>query len=239
MAFSTLRQAARALRYVGFQRFCPCCGSHIRGFLPYPVGKVGRVPRANAQCPICGALERHRLIVEYLRERTNFWTASRLRMLHVAPERILASLFRSARHVRYVSMDLRGRRPLVNANLERLPFQDGSFDVIYCSHVLEHVTSDRIAMRELRRVLAPGGWAILQVPIIRETTYEDASITTEAGRLEAFGQHDHVRAYGRDYPDRLAEAGFRVTADEYARTIPERRRKRLGLRDADTVFVCR
>ena len=84
-------------------------------------------------------------------------------------------------------MDLRGRRPLVNANLEQLPFRDGSFDVIYCSHVLEHVASDRAAMRELRRVLAPGGWAILQVPIIRETTYEDASITSETGRLAAFG----------------------------------------------------
>ena len=127
----------------------------------------------------------------------------------------------------------------MNANLEQLPFRDGSFDVIYCSHVLEHVASDRAAMRELRRVLAPGGWAILQVPIIRETTYEDASITSEAGRLAAFGQHDHVRAYGRDYPQRLAEAGFQAEADDYVRTIPERRRTRLGLRDTDPVFVCR
>jgi SAM-dependent methyltransferase len=212
----------------------------VKRFLPYPLGKPGRTPRLNARCPVCGALERHRLIVQYLRDRTNLWTAPNMRLLHVAPESHLTRMFRAAAHVQYVSIDLsKARRPRLRANLEQLAFRDASFDAIYCSHVLEHVPDDRQAMRELHRVLKPGGWAILQVPIIRETTYEDPTITSDVARLAAYGQHDHVRAYGRDYANRLAEAGFTVNIDAYVRSLPESERRRCGFMQSEDIYSCR
>jgi SAM-dependent methyltransferase len=238
-----IRSAQRGLRriqQVGGERFCACCQSQVRAFLPYPLNKPGRTPRQNARCPVCGALERHRLIVHYLRARTNLWTAPRLRLLHVAPESHLTRMFRAATHVHYVSMDLsKARRPRLRANLEQLAFRDASFDAIYCSHVLEHVPDDRRAMRELRRVLKPEGWAILQVPIIRDVTFEDPAITSEPERLAAYGQHDHVRAYGFDYRDRLNDAGFAVTVDPYVRTLPEPELARLGFMATEDVYLCR
>jgi ubiquinone/menaquinone biosynthesis C-methylase UbiE len=87
---------------------------------------------------------------------------------------------------------------------------DDSFDIVYCSHVLEHVDDDRRAMRELCRVLRPDGWAILMVPITTDRTVEDPSISDPQERLRLFGQKDHVRRYGPDFVDRLREAGFAV-----------------------------
>lgn len=88
---------------------------------------------------------------------------------------------------------------------------DDSFDVVYCSHVLEHVPDDRKAMREFYRVLKPSGWAIFMIPITVDKTVEDPTITDPQERLRLFGQDDHVRRYGPDFVDRLQEAGFSVT----------------------------
>ena len=87
-----------------------------------------------------------------------------------------------------------------------------SSDAIICNHVLEHIPDDRKAMKELRRVLKPGGWGILQVPIsyVLAATHEDPSIVTTEAREQAFGQYDHVRIYAKDYVDRLVGAGFKV-----------------------------
>ena len=100
---------------------------------------------------------------------------------------------------------------MLRLDLTRIPFPDASFDVVLCSHVLEHVPADRQAMRELRRVLAPDGWALLLVPMGKGPTREDPSIVEPAARERAFGQWDHVRMYGPDFADRLREVGFAVT----------------------------
>jgi SAM-dependent methyltransferase len=177
--------------------------------------------------------------VRYLAERSNLWDNSPKDLLHVAPEPQMAILFKRAAHLRYVSVDLMTSRAMVKSDLTRLSFTDASFDFVFCSHVLEHVPDDRAAMRELYRVMRPRGWAILQVPIKGDRTYEDFSITTPEGRLAAFGQHDHVRMYGRDYRDRLMEAGFDVTVDSIARQLPERTARRLGLQRDEEIYVCR
>src|SRR5690606_25242155 len=96
-------------------------------------------------------------------------------------------------------------------DITNIKYKDNSFDIIMCNHVLEHVDDDSKAVREMYRVLKPGGWAIFLVPIAdMPTTYENKKIKTDAGRLKHFGQVDHVRKYGRDYVDRLKSAGWNV-----------------------------
>jgi SAM-dependent methyltransferase len=121
-----------------------------------------------------------------------------------------------------------------------IPLDDGSFDMIVCSHVLEHVPDDRKAMRELFRVLRPGGWAVLQSPLdpARPHTYEDWSITAPQERQRAFGQHDHVRIYGRDYGDRLEEAGFRVERVNHLARLGPAAAVRYGLPAQEDIYVC-
>ena len=100
---------------------------------------------------------------------------------------------------------------MVAVDITDIPYPDSSFDVIYCSHVLEHVPEDRKAMRQMHRLLRPGGWALIIVPIRGECTFEDTTVTSPEERKRLFGQCDHVRRYGPDVADRLREAGFRVT----------------------------
>ncbi|MEI6500974.1 MAG: methyltransferase domain-containing protein, partial [Armatimonadota bacterium] len=133
---------------------------------------------------------------------------------------------------------------MVIMDIMDIKFPDDSFDIIYCSHVLEHVARDDVALAELYRVLKPGGWAILQVPLegylgmpVIEVTIEDPAVTDPQQRTELFGQDDHVRRYGRDYQDRLAAAGFAVNVDAFARHLTPQARLRLGVMEED-LYCC-
>ena len=213
---------------------CPCCGGHFDEFLPY-----GIRPRPNAKCPRCGSKARHRLLWLYVRHRTNLLT-ERLTVLHLAPERSLRKTLATLPNLTYVGVDLRPGRAMVRTDVTRLSFRDRSFDAILCSHVLEHVPDDRRAMRELFRVLKPGGWAILQTPTDpqRKTTLEDPSIVRPEDRERVFGHSDHVRIYGRDYKDRLEGAGFVVRLDRYARELEPELVRTYGLKRDAVVWLC-
>jgi ubiquinone/menaquinone biosynthesis C-methylase UbiE len=113
-----------------------------------------------------------------------------------------------------------------------IQYPSQSFDVIYCSHVLEHIQDDRQAMRELHRVLKEDGWAVLLVPITAEKTYENPSIATPAERLRAFGQEDHCRRYGPDLVNRLREAGFTVEVTKVEELLSKADAIRMGLTHA-------
>jgi SAM-dependent methyltransferase len=185
-------------------------------------------------------LERHRLIWLYLHNRTNLFS-DQLKLLHVAPEPVLQQYLQSQSNLDYVGTDIESPLANIKMDLTSIPHQDGSFDAIICSHVLEHIQDDRAAMRELVRILTPGGWAILQVPIEpeRATTFEDASITSPEERFRLFKQHDHVRIYGRDYKDRLEQAGFEVHVDGYVREMGQRRIRRYALNVDEDIYFCR
>jgi SAM-dependent methyltransferase len=226
---------ARRGIFRGHARCCPVCESELSRFLPF-----GRSGRADAYCPVCESLERHRLHWIYLRERTDLLDGSPRRWLHVAPEAVLAARLRALPGARYVSADLADPRAMLRLDVMRLPFAEAAFDAIVCSHVLEHVADDRAAMRELRRVLRPGGVALLPVPPIRaERTTEDPAERDPAERRRRFGHPDHVRRYGRDYPQRLADAGFRVEAVGAAELVGDGGVRRFGLANGDEVFACR
>jgi SAM-dependent methyltransferase len=212
---------------------CPFCGAQRAEFEPY-----GSPPRPNAVCSGCRTLERHRLLWLYLHEQTPVRTDP-TRLLHVSPEPSLESFLRSLRTVDYLSVDLSMPEADLQADLEQLPLDDAAFDLILCSHVLEHLDDDQRAMRELWRVLAPGGRALLLVPIdmARAATEDAPSIVDPSARERRFGQRDHVRRYGRDFVDRLRSAGFDVVADDYARRLPEPVARRFGLARSELVFV--
>jgi len=233
--FKLPRSIDRLSHRVGDQRCCPICEHTSGGFLPF-----GVLARPNAECPWCGSLERHRLLWMFLQHRTDLFDGRTRSMLHVAPEAVLEARFRERVGEGYLTADLFDPRAMVRMDITDIERPDDSFDVIYCSHVLEHVSDDRKAMREMRRVLKPDGWAILLVPITDETTFEDPSITDPQERLRVFGQEDHVRRYGRDYPDRLREAGFEVEEIEARDFLDADQIERMAITPAaGEIYLCR
>ena len=217
------------LFYRGRGVVCPLCGAKYRKFLPY--GYVQS--RANALCPKCLSLERHRLLWLYLTRETDLLTAFP-RTLHIAPEvcimRHLKSHFKS-RPGQYLTADLESPLADLHFDVQQIPLEDNSVDVVLCNHILEHVADDRKALRELHRILKPGGWGILLSPVDRdyEQTFEDDSIVDPDERTRIFGQYDHRRIYGQDYIDRLREAGFEAADIDYAASLPEAERLRYAL----------
>ena len=160
-----------SLRYSGTRYECPICNGKFRKFL----SGGNENQRQNSKCPRCRSLERHRLVWIYLKHKTNF-LKSKQKLLYVAPEYCFRKKFDSLKNIQYISVDLESPLAMKKMDVTNLKFDDSIFDSIICLHVLEHVQDDKKAMREFLRVLKPGGWAILQVPILGEKTYEDDTI---------------------------------------------------------------
>ncbi len=124
--------------------------------------------------------------------------------------------FEALDNLEYITGDIESPLAKVKMDIHDIPFEENTFDIIFCNHVLEHVESDLRAMEEMRRVLKPGGWAILQIPFfypLNDETTEDPTITDPRERERLFGQDDHVRLYGKDYADRIRSTGFQVIED--------------------------
>lgn len=224
------------LAYKGRGRECPVCGSRYRRFMPY--GYV--TSREDALCPHCLALERHRMIWLWLSECSDLFE-SRPHLLHIAPEvslmRHFKRLYRGTEN--YITADLESPLADMHFDIQHIPLEDCSVDVVICNHLLEHVEDDRRAMRELYRILRPGGWGIALVPEDRSlpTTFEDDSITDPKERTRIFGQYDHRRIYGRDYDMRLAEAGFRVERIGYREQLTETQQRLYAIGSDDLVII--
>jgi SAM-dependent methyltransferase len=229
--------------YAGNKVVCPICKSEFKHFAPF-----GLVKRGNARCLNCHSLERHRLLWKYISEKTNlFENHVKPRILHFAPEKIFYDIFSQHQNIEYIPCDLfpklfryKGKTKIEKVDITNIPFEEHSFDVILCNHVLEHIPDDRLAMTELYRVMKKGGWGIFQVPIDynREVTYEDFSIVTRKEREKAFGLDDHVRCYGKDYKDRLKSVGFNVTEDGYINSFSSDDQYKFGLMDSELIYFC-
>ena len=234
--FSHLALKVVAVFYRGDAVQCPVCESQFSKFVPY-----GRVARENALCPNCLALERHRLMWLYLKNKTAFFTPGQ-EVLHIAPEICFIKQFENIHGEQYITADLESPLAKVKMDVHEMPFDDNRFDVAFCNHVMEHVADDHLAMTEILRVLKPGGWAIIQIPIfhpVPDKTFEDDSITDPKERDRLFGQDDHVRLYGKDYPDRLRKAGFDVLEEDYVNDLPEVDQKKYALPKDEIIFLCR
>jgi SAM-dependent methyltransferase len=233
-----LERAARRridiVRHRGDTVACPICGGRFDRF-------KAAWNRTDALCWRCGSHERHRAQWLLLTQRRELLQVRSL--LHFAPEWCLRRRLdemRSERGLRYVTADLDPAGVDLQLDVTALALPDGAFEAVVCSQVLEHVPDDAAAMRELRRVTAPGGWCLVLVPldVTRATTYEDPSIATPEERVAAFWQHDHVRLYAPDIADRLGAAGFEVEIvrpEDLGRDAV----RRAGLLPSDWMFLCR
>jgi SAM-dependent methyltransferase len=223
--------------YKGNNVECPVCGRSFRKFLSYGSAVAHR---ENVLCPYDLTLERHRLMWLYLKNESNFFK-DQLEVLHIAPEQCFHETFKHQKNLRYLTGDLVSPIADMHFDLHEIPLEDNRFDVIFCNHVLEHVDDANQCMRELFRVMKPGGWGIFQVPqdLTRETTYEDPSIVTPEDREKHYWQKDHVRLFGLDYPDWLRKAGFQVeehvTSEKYSSQQVERYR----LMPQEILYVCK
>ena len=143
-------------------------------------------------------------------------------------------------NLHYLSADIASPGAMVRMDITDIRFPADSFDVIYASHVLEHVPDDQQAMRELHRVLRPGGWAVLQVPIVRDTTEEDPTVTDPTERERRFGQADHVRVYGRDgeYERRFRDGRIRREGRALLPRTRARDAQRYRLVKSEDIYLC-
>ena len=212
--------------YSGNKYIDPIDGRGYSKFLSYGYGKL----RKNALSPGTLSLERHRLLWLYLNNSTNLLN-SKLKVLHIAPEQIFYRKFKKNIYWDYTTFDLKSPLADVKGDITNMSFNNDTFDLIICNHVLEHIIDDNSAMSEIYRVLKKDGIGILQVPIDKslEKTYEDKTLVSKKQRAKHFGQYDHVRIYAMDYKDRLENNGFIVNLLDYTNEIQEDLLSKYGL----------
>ena len=237
----------------GGNRACAACGQRVWRFMPYRDGSRGVPPLMRAldgigsdvdhfECPRCGAHDRERHLLLYMRAAGLFERIYGARVLHFAPERRLWPKIAAATPAEYVRCDLHPATPdVAKVDIEAMPFADAAFDLVIANHVLEHVDDDARALAEIHRVLAPGGLAILQTPYsaMLHATWRDPGICTPEARLQAYGQEDHVRLFGRDIFDRIVAAGFESCVRGHADLLPDVDPSIAGVNVREPLFLFR
>jgi len=244
-----LKHQIRLMLHKGDKYICPFCKYSSKDLsisgIDIPVLKEKHVIGGGirfAGCYNCGSSDRERLIDIYLQEKIRIFDSGKNKsILHIAPEKHLSKKIFDFGFSKYICGDLFTEgyhypAHVQNINVLNIPFDDNTFDLIICNHVLEHIPTDLAAMKELQRVLKIEGQAILQVPISKNSaqTFEDLSVTEPKQREIVFGQFDHIRIYGQDYVNRLEESGFKVTriniSNEYMK---------YGLNIDEDIFICK
>lgn len=213
---------------------CPVCAHDFARFLP--AGTGARV-RDGAVCPLCRSRERDRLSWLFLRDRQDQLLTRHMQFLHVAPEPRLSDFFSAVIGEGYITADLMRKDVMVRLDVQDMVYPNETMDAIYCSHVLQDVPDDHRAIAECYRVLRPGAWAVMNVPLFAEST-EEANTPGNIRPSWDKRPDEHVRNYGPDYTQRLEAAGFAVEvySPEDLEPDPEQRR-RFGIEGARTGFV--
>ncbi|HEY0284056.1 MAG TPA: methyltransferase domain-containing protein, partial [Vicinamibacterales bacterium] len=190
-------------------------------------------------CPSCGSTDRERHLRLYLDRLGLASAVNGSAILHIAPERWLPVWLSDRAPARYVKGDVSPTSDaLRRLDLQALPFADGEFDFVICNHVLEHVDDVDAAAAEMFRVLKPRGRAICQTPFARRLTrtFEDPALRSAAERLFFYGQHDHLRLFGKDIEQRLLDAGFVGGLRTHAEILPDIDPELFGINEQEPFF---
>ncbi|MGS0997841.1 class I SAM-dependent methyltransferase [Rhodanobacter sp. UC4451_H18] len=253
MNFIKLAKYALSGWLPGGSRRCVMCGHHVWRFMPYMRGSIDTLGLMLAmdvvgsnpdqfECPRCGAHDRERHLLMYLERAGLLADIHQKSVLHFAPEKRLARRIAAIAPARYVLCDLYPNAPDVQrVDMLSMPFDDKTFDLVIANHVLEHVDDDLKALTEIYRVLKPGGHAILQTPysVKLHHTWQDAGVDTDAARLQAYGQADHVRLFGRDIFTRFTSAGLVSCVQRHDDVLPGVDEALLGINPKEPFFLFR
>ena len=214
-----------ALPYYGDQHECNICTSKLKRFI--------LLNRGDLLCPVCGSLPRHRRLWHYL---SNNMTLEGT-LLHFSPSRPLWRKLRAIKTLEYITTDYE-QSPIVqyHYDITDIEIKDATVNNIICYHVLEHIPEDHKAIKELYRILKPGGQLLVQTPFKEGMIYENERIKTPEERLEHFGQEDHVRIYSvKGLAERLERPGFDVEIIKFS----EAGENTLGLKEQEYLLLCR
>ena len=219
--------------YRGNNVNCPVCDSSFSKFFPY-----GRDVRENALCTNCLSLERHRFLYIFLKDIKKT-TNQNAKVLHIAPEICLIKKFNRIKNFEYITADLDSPLADVKMDIHNMTFDDNSFDLIICNHVLEHVEDDILALKEIRRVLKKEGYGIIMIPFyypIPEITFEDDSVSNPEEREKIFGQSDHLRKYGKDFKKRFELSGMKIEVIRPDSILNSKKISRYGIKNSDLII---
>ncbi len=225
---------------LGDKHVCPICGFNAKQFLP--AGLYAK--RENEKCPNCGSLTRQRQMYLYLTE--NLELTDNKVVIHFAPESVLEPILRKNKNIKYFTSEYDVNvKSDFHLDLEKIALESNFCDLIICSHVLEHVANDNLALQEMYRVLKPGGKALIQVPIWpseAHPTYENPAITDPRDRIIHFGQYDHLRIYGLDFADKIKSNKFELEIIDMEKEMPIDLSKKYQLHNhlniKELIFVC-
>lgn len=221
--------------YSGSKFYCNCCGKSFRKFLPH-----GIVVRKNAACPYCKSLERTRVLLFYLQNETDIFNNDKS-ILHIAPEKQLEKLLRKSSG-NYISGDINPALAQEVVDITNIQYSTNTFDYIICSHVLGHVPDEQKAVREIYRVLKPGGLAIIMTVLGKNLaeTYENNDIESSVDRIKHFGEPDLIRLHGRDFIERIKRPEVEVQEINYLQKFSKEEQERysLGNNQRELIFQC-
>jgi SAM-dependent methyltransferase len=214
-------------------RFRPLPDAYIESWrryeFPYAPDDFETLNVSEYSCPLCHCSDRERIYALWISRN---WIAA-TKLLDVGPSKTFARFLKA--RFDYQSLDIEDGTADTKGDVQSLPFPDDSFDAFICSHVLEHVADDVLALQELRRVLRPSGWGIVMVPIcVRSSTVVEDTEVSETDAWRRFAQGDHVRLYNRcGFLERLDAVGFRV--NEWRPAVLDR--VRFGLARGSVLYV--
>lgn len=212
---------------------CPICNWRGRLYLPI---YIQNYTIKNVFCPRCGSHKRHRLQYVYIQK--NISRDKKIRLLHFVPEKYLEKFLKSHKNIKYLSADIDKQKAIETRDIRKLTYKENSFDIIICSHVLEHIKEDRQTLKELYRTLKMGGFAFIMVPQSKsaKTLEDDEILPTEY--MKYYKQPYHVRLYGQDFINRLSETGFDVKVENFTDTFTKREIVINGFDSSEKIFIC-
>ena len=223
--------------YYGHNFSCNCCNKNFRKFIPKGTVKV----RENAVCPYCMSLERTRLLQFYLKNETSIFKGGKS-VLHFAPEHTLLKQLKKINHLLYIPCDIDPNMGEYEVDITNIPFPENTFDFIICLHVLGFVNNEEKAVEEMKRVLKPGGTAIIMTLIDwnLKTTHESPDIVTEAQRLKHYTEPDALRLHGADFKEKLMSFGINAEQIDYRQKLGLEicQKFSLGNGEREMIFKC-